>query len=81
METKKELISKITQLKIKIKEQHPELVEHIGKTKDAIPDEKIPKAKLKDLKTYYDALSLIVDKYNLEHPVDTIKEKEYTWHQ
>lgn len=81
METKKELLSKITQLKIKIKEQYPELAEHIEKMREPIADDKKMKTKLKDLKTYHDSLNSMLNKHILEHPSNIIKETGFTWYQ
>lgn len=66
METEKELNSKILQLTMKIKAQHPELSKYIEEMPVTIPDETNPEITLTNLKTYYDSLNSIVKKYIME---------------
>jgi len=68
-ESEKELNSKILKLTMKIKDQYPELSKYIEEMPETIPDKKHPEITQDTLKTYYDSLNMILNKYILEHPV------------
>ncbi len=71
MEKEKELNSNILKITMKIKEQYPELSKYIEEMSVTIPDEKNPEITLKNLKTYYDSLHSMLNRYILEHPNKT----------
>lgn len=68
METEKSLNSKILEITMKIKNEHPELSKYLEEMPVTIPDEKNPEITTKNLKTYYDSLNVLLNKYILEHP-------------
>jgi hypothetical protein len=59
-----ERIMKIT---MKIKDQYPELSNHLTEMPITIPDEKDPEVKIKNLKEYYESLKVMLEKYKIEH--------------
>ena len=67
-ERKKELHSKILQITMTIKDMHPELSQYLEEMNETIPDEKDPELVLMDLKSYYDSLVAMLNKYKEEHP-------------
>ena len=68
-ETEKELNSKILKITMFIKDLYPELSKYIEEMNETIPDEKNPEITLKNLRTYYDSLDMMLNKYTLEHRV------------
>jgi hypothetical protein len=54
-----------------IKDQYPELSKYLEEMQETIPGEKNPGITLKNLKTYYDSLNSMLNKYILEHPGKT----------
>jgi len=75
IETEKDLNSKILKITMMIKDQYPELSKYIEEMEVTIPDEKDPEITLKNLKTYYDSLNSMLNKYILEHP-DSLPQKK-----
>ena len=63
-----DLNSKILKITLTINEQYPELSKYIEEMPVTIPNEENPGITLDDLKTYYESLSLLLHKYNAEHP-------------
>jgi hypothetical protein len=68
METEKGMNEKILQITMTIREKHPELSKYLEEMTETIPDEKNPEITLKDLKAYYNSLSTMLSKYEIEHP-------------
>lgn len=67
-EAEKDLNLKILEITLKIQDQYPELSKYIEEMPVTIPDEKKPEITQKNLKTYYDTLNDVLNKYLLEHP-------------
>jgi hypothetical protein len=67
METEKELNDKILKITMTIKDQYPELSKYLEEMDVTIPDEKDPEITRRNLKTYYDSLNSMLEKYRLEH--------------
>lgn len=70
-ETEKDLNAKILKITMMIKEQYPELSKYVEEMPVTIPDEKNPEITPNNLKTYYDSLYSMLNKYILEHPDKT----------
>ena len=68
METENELNDKILKITMIIKDQYPELSKYIEEMPVTIPDEKDPEITRRGLRTYYDSLKAVLNKYTLEHP-------------
>ena len=66
-EPEKDLNAKILKITMTIKDQYPELSQYLEEMQDTIPDQKYPEITLKNLRSYYDSLSAILNKYILEH--------------
>ena len=67
-DAKADLNSKILKIILAINEQYPELSKYIEEMPVTIPNEKNPDVTLDNLKTYYESLSLMLNKYKAEHP-------------
>jgi len=65
-----DLNSKILKITLTISEQYPELSNFIEEMPVTIPNVKNPDITLKNLKTYYESLSLMLNKYKSEHPTN-----------
>jgi len=63
-----DLNSKILKITLTINEQYPELSKYIEEMPVTIPNEENPDITINNLKSYYESLSLMVNKYKLEHP-------------
>ncbi len=63
-----ELNSNILKITMRINDQFPELSKYIEEMTVTIPDEKHPEITLKNLRSYYESLNTILNKYILEHP-------------
>lgn len=68
-ESEKDLNAKILKITLTINGQYPELSKYIEEMPETIPDDKNPEITLKNLNTYYDSLTAMLDKYILGHPV------------
>jgi len=68
----KEFNSKILKTTMTIMEKYPELYNYIEEMQETIPGEKDSEITLTNLKSYYDSLNSMLNKYILEHPV-TVK--------
>ncbi len=71
-ETESDLNADILKITLKIKDQYPELSKYIEEMPETIAVEKNPEMSLKNLKTYYDSLDAMLNKYILEHS-DSVK--------
>jgi len=63
-----DLNAKILKITMTIMDQYPELSKYIEEMPVTIPNEKNPDITLNNLKTYYESLSLMLNKYKTEHP-------------
>jgi len=63
-----DLNSKILKITLTIMEQYPELSKYIEEMPVTIPNDKNPEITLSNLKTYYESLSLMLNKYKKENP-------------
>lgn len=72
MATEKELNSMILKITMTIRDQYPELSKYLEEMPVTIPDEKDPEITRTNLKTYYDSLISLLNKYILEQ---NLKEK------
>jgi len=63
-----DLNSKILKITMMIMDQYPELSKYLEEMPMTIPNEKNPDITLNNLKTYYESLSLILNKYKTEDP-------------
>ena len=63
METEKELNAKILKITMTIRDQYPELSKYLEEMPITIPDEKNPEITLENLKTYYNSLYSMLNKY------------------
>jgi hypothetical protein len=74
MKTEKELNSKILNITMTIKEQHPELSKYIEEMPVTIPDETNPAITINNLSAYYDSLNSLLNKYLMRHSNSKIYE-------
>jgi len=63
-----DLNAKILKITMTIMNQYPELSKYLEEMPATIPNEKNPDITLDNLKTYYQSLSLMLNKYKAEHP-------------
>lgn len=63
-----DLNEKILKITMTIMEQYPELSKYIEEMPVTIPNDNNPEIKLGNLKTYYESLSVMLNKYKTEHP-------------
>jgi len=68
METEKDLNAKILEITMKIKDHYPELSKYLEEMTVTIPDKQSPEVTIQGLKTYYESLNDMLNKYILEHP-------------
>lgn len=64
----RDLNSKIMQVTMNIKDHYPELSKFLEEMPGTIPAENNPDITLKNLKSYYDSLNSLLNKYILEQP-------------
>jgi len=69
VDAEKQLNEDILRITLKIKEQYPELLKYLDELAEGLPDEKDPEISLRNLKTYYESLNSMLNKYVLEHPI------------
>jgi len=69
-EIEKDLKSKILEITLTINEHYPELSKFIEEMPVTIPNEEDPDINLNVLKTYYESLSLMLQKYKKQHPLN-----------
>jgi hypothetical protein len=67
-ESENDLNSKILKITMTIKDKYPELSKYLEEMQETIPGEKTPEITLNNLKTYYDSLNSMLNKYMVEHP-------------
>lgn len=67
MNTKKILNSKILEITMLIHKKHPELSKFIEEFPVTIPNQRNPEITIENLESYYNSLSNMVTKYNLNH--------------
>ena len=63
----KELNSKILKITMIIMEKYPELSKYIEEMQETIPNENNPEITLNNLRTYYDSLHAVLNKYIVDH--------------
>ena len=63
-----DLNSKILKITVTIMDRYPELSKYIEEMPVTIPNEKNTDVTLNNLRTYYESMSLILNKYKPEHP-------------
>ena len=63
-----DLNSKILKITMAINEQYPELSKYIEEMPVTIPNEQNPNVTVDNLKSYYESLNLMLNKYKSEHP-------------
>ena len=71
--TENDLNADILKITMRIKDQYPELSKYVDEMTVVIPDEKDPGITLRNLRSYYDSLSAMLNKYILEHNLQEIK--------
>jgi len=64
----KDLNSKILKITMKIKDHYPELSKYLEEMPVTIPSENDPEITLNNLKTYYDSLNSLLNKYKVDYP-------------
>ncbi|MDP2235409.1 MAG: hypothetical protein Q8J88_03145 [Bacteroidales bacterium] len=69
-ELEKDLNSKILEITLTIHEHYPELSKFIEEMPVTVPNEEDPDINLNVLKTYYESLSLMLQKYKKQHPLN-----------
>ena len=68
MDAEADLNAKILKITMTIMDQYPELSKYLEEMPVTIPNKKNPDITLNNLKTYYESLSLMLNKYKSEHP-------------
>jgi hypothetical protein len=66
MET--ELNSKILEITMRIKDHYPELTKYLEEMPVTVPTENNPEITLNHLRSYYESLYSLLDKYKLDYP-------------
>lgn len=64
----KDLNSKILEITMKIKDHYPELSQFLEEMPVTVPTENDPEITLNHLKTYYESLNSLLNKYNVDYP-------------
>lgn len=70
-DAEKDLNAKILKVTMIIKDKYPELSKYIEEMPVTIPNEKFPEITLDNLKVYFESLNLMLNKYKLEHPLNS----------
>ncbi|QGY46096.1 hypothetical protein GM418_21225 [Maribellus comscasis] len=68
MKSEKELNSDILRISMIILEKYPELSEYLAEMPVTIPSGNDEKISLNHLKSYYESLNSLLNKYKLKHP-------------
>lgn len=68
MKSEKELNSKILKISTTILEKYPELSEYLTEMPVTVPTENDPEITLNHLKTYYESLKALLNKYKVDYP-------------
>jgi hypothetical protein len=64
----RDLNSKILEVTMKIKDHYPELSKYLDEMPVTVPSEKDPEITLNHLKTYYESLNSLLNKYKADYP-------------
>jgi hypothetical protein len=65
--TKENLNAKIMEVTLTIEEHYPELSKYLEEMPETIPTEENPEISLNHLRSYYESLILMLNKYKLNH--------------
>jgi len=68
MKSEKELNAAILRISMTILEKYPELSEYLREMPVTIPSEKDPEITLNHLKSYYESLNSLMNKYKVDYP-------------
>ena len=68
MKSEKELNSKILKISMTILEKYPELSEYLTEMPVTVPTENDPEITLNHLKSYYESLNSLLNKYKVDYP-------------
>lgn len=68
MKSEKELNSEILRISMTILEKYPELSEYLTEMPVTVPSENDEEITLNHLRSYYESLNSLLNKYKLEHP-------------
>lgn len=64
----KDLNAKILEVTMKIRDHYPELSKYLDEMPVTVPSEKDPEITLNQLKTYYESLNSLLNKYKVDYP-------------
>ena len=64
----RDLNAKILEVTMKIKDHYPELSKYLDEMPVTVPSEKDPEITLNHLKTYYESLNSLLNKYKADYP-------------
>jgi hypothetical protein len=67
-EMEHDLNTKILKITMEIKDHYPELTQYLEEMPVTVPSEKDPEITLNQLKSYYESLKTLLNKYKVEHP-------------
>lgn len=65
----KDLNSKILEVTMKIRDHYPELSKYLDEMPVTVPSEKYQEITLNHLKTYYESLNSLLNKYKADYPI------------
>ena len=63
-----DLNAKILKITMKIKDHYPELSQYLEEMPVTVPSENDPEITLTHLKTYYESLNSLLNKYKVDYP-------------
>lgn len=63
-----DLNSKILKITMRIKDHHPELSKYLEEMPVTVPSENDPEITLNHLKSYYESLNSLLEKYKVDYP-------------
>ena len=64
----KDLNSKILKITMRIKDHYPELSQYLEEMPVTVPSENDPEITLNNLKSYYESLNSLLNKYKVDYP-------------
>jgi hypothetical protein len=64
----KDLNSKILKITMRIKDHYPELSKYLEEMPETVPSENDPEITLNQLRSYYESLNSILNKYKVDYP-------------
>ena len=67
----KDLNSKILKITMRIKDQYPELSQYLEEMPVTVPSENDPEITLDQLKSYYESLKSLLNKYKMDYLTNT----------